>query len=401
MRIVELNTYCGNGSTGRIAVDIADYAAKQSAETIIGFGAGVVPPEAEVYALRMGGKIGRKWHGVIRKLLDMEGYGSLHATRRLIGFLKEYQPDVVHLHNIHGCYLNHRLLFRYLRAANVPVLWTLHDCWPFTGHCAYFDFVGCDRWKTSCHHCPQQVSYPTCVGLDGSKRNYMRRRKLFTSLPQLTLVTPCAWLKGLLEYSFLSNVPVKVIYNGVNRDLFYPRDSKLREKNGIVAPFVVLAVASEWEERKGLKYLPELAKKLGADYQLVVIGLTEAQITELPKGMLGLARTASTRELAQWYSTADCLVNPTMEDNMPLVNLEALACGTPVAVFRTGGCPECVNDACGAVVEKGDVAALAEAARQLCATKGVMQTECAAQAEHFDSQLCAKAYWDLYQEVIQ
>lgn len=401
MRIVELNTYCGSGSTGHIAVDIADYAAKQGADSIIGFGTGTVPPEAEVFALRIGGKIERKWHGAIRMFFDMEGYGSLNATRRLISFLKEYQPDIIHLHNIHGCYLNHRLLFRYLRVANIPVLWTLHDCWPFTGHCAYFDFVGCERWKTGCHHCPQKASYPACVGLDGSKRNFKHRQKLFTSLPKLTLIAPCEWMKELLVSSFLCNVPTRVIYNGVNRDSFYPRESKLREKHGITAPYVALAVASEWEERKGIKYLPELAKKLGNDYQLVIIGLTDMQIDVLPKNILGLARTASTRELAQWYSTADCLVNPTMEDNMPLVNLEALACGTPVAVFRTGGCPECVTDACGTVVEKGNVDALSIAVRCLCASKKELSPACITQAEHFDAQLCAKAYWDVYQEVIQ
>ena len=401
MRMVELNTYCGSGSTGRIALDIADYAANQGADTIIGFGTGAVTPEAEIFALRIGGRTERKWHGAIRKFFDMEGYGSQQATRRLIAFLKEYQPDVIHLHNIHGCYVNHRLLFSYLRISNIPVLWTLHDCWPFTGHCAYFDYIGCERWKTGCYRCPQKASYPTCIGLDGSKRNYLRRKNLFTSLPKLMLIAPCEWMKGLLTNSFLHDVPVKVIYNGVNRGLYYPRESKLREKYGITVPYLALAVASEWEERKGFKYLPKLANKLGNDCKLVVIGLSYDQIAALPEGILGLPRTASTRELAQWYSTADCLVNPTMEDNMPLVNLEALACGTPVATFRTGGCPECITDVCGAVVEKGNVETLAKAVIRLCAAKSELRPACIAQAEHFDSQFCAKAYWDVYQEVTQ
>lgn len=399
MKIVQLNTYCGSGSTGRIAVDIARYASRQGAETVIGFGAGTVPEDAQVYALRIGGKLDRKWHGAIRKLLDMEGYGSILTTRRLIGFLKEYQPDVIHLHNLHGCYLNHRLLFRHLRAAGIPVVWTLHDCWPFTGHCAYFDYVGCERWKTECHHCPQRNTYPVCIGPDGSRRNQRRRRRLFAAVPAMALVAPCGWLRELAAQSFLRETPCRVIYNGVNRTLFQPTENKLREAHGITQPHLVLAVASEWEERKGLRYLPELAERLGPDYRLALIGLTQEQIASLPAGILGFTKTSSPTELAAWYTAADCLANPTMEDNMPLVNLEAMACGTPVVVFRTGGCPECVTDACGAVVPKGDVAAMAQAVRRVCERRGAYREACLAQAERFDGGNSAQAYWELYQEV--
>ena len=399
MKILEINTYCGTGSTGRIAVEIAEYAAQQGAETIIAFGTGSVPPEAETYALRVGGVWDRKWHGLIRKLFDAEGYGSLHATRRLIDFLRLYQPDVIHLHNLHGCYVNHRRLFAYLRTAHIPVIWTLHDCWAFTGHCAYFDYVGCEKWKSQCEHCPQLRSYPTCIGFDGSARNFQRRGNLFTSLSNLTLVTPCAWLRGLLQESCLKTIPSRVIYNGVNRSTFRPIASHLREKYAIEAPYVALAVASEWEERKGLRYLLPLANALGNGFQLVVLGLTEPQIADLPKNILGIAKTANTRELAQWYTTADCLVNPTMEDNMPLVNLEALACGTPVSTFATGGCPEAVDETCGIVVPKGDVAALADAVRSLCQQKPAMQAACLARAEQFDSLRTSQNYWALYQEV--
>ena len=399
MRIIELNTYCGTGSTGRIAVEIADYAAHQGAETIIGFGTGDVPTGAATYALRVGGIWDRKWHSLIRKLFDAEGYGSVHATKKLIDFFNVYQPDVIHLHNIHGCYLNHRLLFDYLRASKIPVIWTLHDCWPFTGHCAYFDYVGCDKWKTRCGCCPQLRSYPTCIGLDGSARNFRRRENLFASLPELTLVTPCEWLQQLLGKSALKTVPSRVIYNGVNRSVFRPVASHLREKHSLTKPYLALAVASEWEERKGLRYLAPLADALGQDYHVVVLGLTEEQIAALPQNLLGIPRTPNTRELAQWYSAADCLVNPTMEDNMPLVNLEAMACGTPVAVFATGGCPEAVDAETGIVVPKGDVPALTEAVKALCCRKAECQAACLLRAEQFDSQRTAQAYWALYREV--
>ena len=400
MRILELNTFAGSGSTGRIALEIAQFAATQGAETIIGFGAGDVPPDAELFALRMGGKLSRKWHGLFRKLLDAEGYGSVAATRKLICFLAEWQPDIVHLHNIHGCYVNHALLFGYLKAHSIPVVWTLHDCWPFTGHCAYFDYAACNLWQTECHRCPQQRSYPVCIGLDGSQRNHRRRKQLFTSLPNLTLVTPCHWLQGLVANSFLGNVPSRVIYNGVDRGMFFPRESDIRTRHNLEERFVALAVASEWEPRKGYALLTELAAKLGKEVKLVVIGLTQDQIDALPKSILGLPKTASARELAKWYSTADCFVNPTLEDNMPLVNLEALACGTPIATFATGGCPESVTPACGLVVPKGDVPALAAATRALCPQKAAMQPFCLKQAEMFDSEHTAGAYLALYRELL-
>ena len=400
MKILELNTFAGIGSTGRIALDIAQYAAGRGDETIIGFGAGNAPPDAEVFAMRIGGKPGRKWHAMLRKFADAEGYGSLAATRRLIAFLKTWKPDVVHLHNLHGCYLNHAMLFRYLKKTNIPVVWTLHDCWPFTGHCAYFDYARCGRWKTQCHHCPQQRSYPTCIGLDGSKRNYRRKGKLFAGLPNLTLVTPCQWLANLLPDSFLRNVPVRVVYNGVDREQFRPRHSDIRTRYNIEAPYVALAVASEWEARKGYAYLAEIANRLSGKCQLVVIGLAQRQIEEMPKNVVALPRTASLRELTQWYNAADCVINPTLEDNMPLVNLEALACGTPVATFATGGCPEAINASCGAVVPKGDVDALAVATLALCAQKHAMQAACFAQAEQFDAQTAAEAYHVLYRELL-
>ncbi len=401
MKIFELNTFCGNGSTGRIAVEIAEQAAKDGYETIIGFGAGTPPADAECYALRIGGKIGRKWHGAIRKLLDAEGYGSAHATRELIAFIKNYKPDVIHLHNLHGCYLNLRILFRYLRKAGIPVIWTLHDCWAFTGHCAYFDWANCDRWKTQCFACPQKRSYPACIGIGGSKRNYMQKKKWFSGIPNLTIVTPCVWLKNLLPASYLASYPVRVLYNGVDRSVFFPAQRDIRADYHIECRYVVLAVASEWEQRKGITYLPALADALGSDYQLVVIGLTPTQIEQLPDNIIGICRTESRMELVAWYSTADCVVNPTMEDNMPLVNLEALACGTPVAAFATGGCPEAINDLCGAIVPKGDVPALSGAVMRLAPHKPELKDACLAQAARFDSTSCTKAYVQLYHEVAQ
>ncbi len=399
MKIVELNTFCGAGSTGRIALDIARLAASEGDECVIGFGAGDAPPEAQTFALRIGTPMERKLHGALRKLLDAEGYGSLRGTRALIRFLRAYQPDVIHLHNLHGCYLNLRALFAYLASADIPVVWTLHDCWPFTGHCAYFDYAGCERWKTQCADCPQQRTYPACIGLDGSKRNYQLKKELFTSVPRMTLAPPCRWLSDLLSHSFLARYPRRVIYNGVDTRVFRPAPSDIRARYGLEGKRLVLAVASEWVERKGLRYVSALAESLGGGYRVAVLGLTPEQIEHQPEALLALPRTGSAAELAAWYSAADCLVNPTLEDNMPMVNLEALACGTPVAVFRTGGSPECVDEACGHVVDKGDADALRKAVTDLCARKPELSAACVQRAQAFSSEACYREYLALYREV--
>lgn len=400
MRVFQLNTYCGVKSTGRIALEIARLVEADGGACRIGYGVPGIVPEAERFAVRVGTAWERKLHGAARKLLDAEGYGSPLGTAALIREMRQFSPDIIHLHNLHGCYLNLPMLFSYLRGAGVPVVWTLHDCWPFTGHCAYFDFCGCDRWRTECHACPQQHSYPVCMGLDGSRRNYRMKKRLFSPLESLTFVAPCQWMTGPLRNSFLGAHSVRVIPNGVNRSVFRPTPSDLRRAYGLEGVRVILAVASEWDERKGLRYLIQAAEKMGERYRFVVIGLEEEQLAALPPGMLGLRRTRDADELAAWYTAADCFANPTLEDNMPMVNLEALACGTPIAVFRTGGCPEAVGgEACGRVVEKGDVEALCGALAELSAKKPSLTQACLARARQFDANEAFLSYLSLYKEL--
>lgn len=398
MRVFELNTFCGAGSTGRIAARIARLVRRDGGECLIGYGAGSPAPDTADIAYRIGEPLERKLHGAIRKLADGEGLGSALATRALIKRMESFKPDVVQLHNIHGCYLNHRLLFDWLKKSGVPVVWTLHDCWPFTGHCAYFDYIGCEKWRAGCEKCPQLQSYPVCCGLDGSRRNYLRKRELFTSLDSLTLVTPCEWMKDVLSRSFMRSIPVRVIPNGVDASVFHPVKSDLRERYGIGGAKLLLAVASDWDERKGLRYLIEAAERMGEGFRFVALGLDEAQIKALPKSVLGLGRTNGQTELAQWYTAADCLVNPTMEDNMPMVNIEALSCGTPVIAFNTGGCPEAVGAGCGAIVPKGDVPALCHAIRSLCEIPKPVQ-KCLARAAKFDADVTFEGYINLYKEL--
>lgn len=398
MRVFQLNTFCGVKSTGRIACEIAKLASKDGSECQIGYGIPGISKDSESFAWRVGNPLERKIHAVMRKLFDAEGYGSYFATRKLILHWKKWKPDLIHFHNLHGCYLHIPALFRYISRAEIPVVWTLHDCWPFTGHCAYFDYAGCERWKNECGHCVQQKSYPICIGIDGSRRNHRMKKKWFRKLKNLTFVAPCEWMLKPLRQSFLQDFSAKVIVNGVDFCQFKPVQSDLRSRFSLQDKKICLAVASEWDHRKGLVYLEHAAQKMGESYCFVVIGLEQEQISALPQNMIGIQRTANVQELAAWYTAADCFVNPTLEDNMPMVNLEALACGTPVVTFETGGCPEAVDKCCGLVVPKGDEDALCAAIK--VAASGVFTAEnCLKRAKLFDSQNTFQSYLDLYKEL--
>ncbi len=400
MRVLELNTCSGIKSTGRIAADLARMLHAQGDECQIGYGEEPVPEDCRAFSFPVCGAAERKGYSQLRKVFDAEGYGGQIGTGRLIRRLKEDPPDIVHLHNLHGCYLNLGMLFGYLRQSDLPVIWTLHDCWSFTGHCAYYDYAECQKWQTQCERCPQQKAYPANLGPDGSRRNYQWKKELFTGLARLTLVTPCQWLLDQVRQSYWADTAAQVIYNGVDRNAFQPAPSDIREHYGIRAPHLLLAVAAQWDERKGLRYLLQAMQTLGDAYHLVVLGLSDAQRKGLPAHVTGLSSTSSLRELREWYSAADALCNPTMEDNMPLVNLEALTCGTPVVVFATGGCVECVDAQVGAVTPKADVAAFAEAIRAVSADKARLSPACLARAKAFDKDVCYQQYLSLYREVL-
>lgn len=403
MNVLQVNTVYPNGSTGRITAAIATYTAAQPhTRAMVAFGVGEEVRADSLCALRIGTPWERKIHGAKRKLFDAEGYGSRRATRKLIRLCENTNVDVVHLHNLHGCYIHLKSWFGYLQKANIPVVWTLHDCWAVTGHCAHFDFCGCMQWKTLCRSCPQKHEYPECIGFSGSKRNYRMKERLFTSLPKLTLAAPSQWIQTITAQSYLQKYPARVVYNGVDTKVFQPTESDIRVKHHINGKKLLLFVASEWTERKGLLVIADLANRLDNTYQLAVVGLKEAQIKDLPHNVLGVEHLSSAHDLCAWYTAADCFVNPTLEDTMPLVNLEALACGTPIAVFRTGGCPEVVTDACGMVVPKNDANALAEAVQLICAKpKTSYHKACIEQAARFSMDKTIQSYYQLYQEVMQ
>lgn len=289
------------------------------------------------------------------RMTDGEGLYSSSATKRLVEKIEAYAPDIIHLHNIHGHYLNYPILFRFLKEYDRPVVWTLHDCWPFTGHCAHFDFIGCQLWQSGCHDCPQLSAYPKSYGMDHSRENFARKKQLFTGLRQLVLVTPSQWLAGLVKKSFLGTYPVQVIHNGIDTTVFKPTPSDFRERYGLRDKKIILGVASPWTARKGLQDFIKLSNMLPEEWKIVLVGLSKKQLKTIPAAITGIERTNNVQELAQIYTAADVFFNPTYEDNYPTTNLEAIACGTPVITYDTGGSSESIGNKNGAVVSKGNL----------------------------------------------
>ncbi len=394
LKILQINTVCGSGSVGRIAVDIYHTLEKNGDKGMIAYGRRTAPEG--IRAFRFGSPLDMGAHVLSTFFRGEHGFASGRQTKRLIGRIRKWNPDVIHLQNIHGFVLQVEILFAYLKEAGKPVVWTLHDCWPYTGHCAFYDYTACEGWKTGCRACREyQRTYPYALFRNHTIQNYERKRTAFTGVADLTIVTPSRWLAGEVKQSFLKEYPVQVIPNGIDRKCFRPVKSLLRQRLGLEGRFVILGVANVWERRKGLEYFVKLSGRLSEEYKVILIGLSKKQIKSLPENIIGLERTSGAEELAEYYSMADVFVNATLEDNFPTTNLEALACGTPVITFNTGGSPESVDESCGQVVPKGDTEALIKAIRQ--EREAPRQSEsCLKRAERYEKYDRFREYVELY-----
>lgn len=363
IKVLQISTVCGSGSVGRIIIDIYHMLEKNGDLPLIAYGRQKAPEG--VRAFRFGTGADMALHVLATFLKGEHGFASSGQTRRLIKKIQEWNPDVIHLQNIHGFVLQVELLFAYLKEAGKPVVWTLHDCWPYTGHCAFYDYHGCAGWKSGCSGCREyRHTYPYALFKNSTERNYIRKKAAFTGVPDLTVAVPSRWLASEVKQSFLQEYPVEVIPNGINPEIFHPAEKGLRQRLGLSEKFVILGVANVWERRKGLDCFLELAGMLPLDCHVILIGLSKKQQRGLPGNVTGLSRTSSAEELAEYYSIADVFVNATLEDNFPTTNLEALACGTPVITFDTGGSPESIREDCGRVVPKRDTKALLQAVLQ-------------------------------------
>ena len=383
MRLLQINVTANWGSTGKIAEEIGNLAIEQGWESWIAYGRG--KPKSSSNLIRVGNDRDMKIHGIQSRLFDNHGLASQRATKEFIRQIRVIKPTLIHLHNIHGYYLYYPALFTFLKEYGAPVVWTLHDCWAFTGHCAYYDYAKCLKWQTSCYDCPQKRSYPASIWLDRSEKNFMAKKKAFLGVRNITLVPVSEWLRGELAKSFLSGYHARTIHNGIDLSVFTlsqvsDRDEKRK---------VILGVANVWDKRKGLEEFVKLRRLLSEEYLIILVGLSQKQISTLPAGITGIRRTENVRQLADLYSMADVFVNPTLEDNFPTTNLEA------------GGSPEAIDDKTGIVVPYRDVETLAAKVKSACESSTFISGNCRQRAESlFDKHKAFKEYINLYKTLL-
>lgn len=357
MKLLQINVTANSGSTGRIAEDIGLLAESNGWESYTAYGRR--NNNSKNKPIRVGNDFDIKVHGLLTRVFDNHSFGlsSKKATKEFIKEIDKIKPDIIHLHNIHGYYINSKVLFEYLSKLNIPIVWTFHDCWSFTGHCAHFDFIGCEKWKTACYSCPLKKSYPASFVFDRSKKNYIEKRKLFNSVKNLTIVPVSNWLGDLVKGSFLSSNSVKVIQNGIDINIFKPSINNIETKGkfGLKDEFILLGLSGVWNKSKGLDDFIKLSALIDKNTKIILVGLSQEQIDKLPNNIIGIRRTENINQLADLYSMADLFLNLTYNDTFPTTNLEALACGTPILTYKTGGSIEAVSEDTGFIVEKGDL----------------------------------------------
>ena len=394
--LLQINVTANWGSTGKIAEQIGLCAMAHGWDSYIAYGRMMNPSKSKL--IKIGTAFDVYEHYVEGKFFDNEGLASRRATRAFLRQVDEIKPDVVHLHNIHDHYMNYRLLFEYIAAKKIPVVWTQHDQWATTGHCMY-NVCGCERWKEECHDCPLSKWY----SFDRSRRNHRLKKKLLAEIPSLTIVPVSEWLGNNIRHSHLKDHYVEVVHNGIDIHTFCPQSTDAHERYGInKSKKIVLGVAAVWDSRKGLNDFYELARRLPAeDFAIVIVGQLTKNARNVDGGcqMVFVDRTQNTLELAQLYSSAAVFVNPTYQDNYPTTNLEAIACGTPVVTYRTGGCPEAVDNNTGSVVAQGDICALEKEIHRFAF--GNYVEFCRSKAEkYFDNDRCFNPYIVLYNKLL-
>ena len=394
-KLLQIDSCLVTGSTGRITESVAQLAQSRGWECYIVHGGRYVKRPSCMKDIQSVSPLGEYLHYAESLLRDNHGLASRRATRKVVEKIKQIKPDVVQLHCVHGYYLNYKILFEYLNSTDIPVVWTFHDCWAFTGHCAHFVTAGCEKWRTGCYDCPLKGDYPKSF-VDCSKRNYDLKKQLFATNNNLHIVPVSDWMADFVKQSFLKDKDIRVIKNGVDLNVFKAGDPQAGKKR-------ILGVSGVWSKDKGLYDFHRLRELLAPNkYEIVLVGLSKEQVKELPCGIVGIEHTESVHELADLYASATVFVNPTYADTFPTVNLEALACGTPVITYWTGGSPEAIDEKTGLVVEQGDVNGLVAAIEDICSRDRIqLKKDCRERAEQeFDKDKCFEKYIKLYESLL-
>lgn len=395
MRILMINTVYAEGSTGKIINQIEKKAETAGFQCMIAHRYENQGSEYPSNVVAVSTWLDCHIHNRLSQTFMLRGMFSKWKTLCFLKKVDRFAPDMIHLHNISGNYINLSMLFQYIRKRKIKVVWTLHDCWPLTGNCKYFDMAECEKWKYGCGHCIQKGK----AIIDISAFMYQYKQKIFSGIEDMTIITPSEWLADLVRQSPLQAFPIKVIHNGIDLVVFKPTESDFRRNQNLISKKIVLGVAFGWGRRKGLDVFIKLANNLPDDYQIVLVGTNDEVDKQLPSNIVSIHRTNNQKELAALYTTADVFVNPTREDNYPTVNMESLACGTPVITFRTGGSPEIIDATCGYTVEREDIEEMMRQIIRVCEKRPFSSNACCEKAKGYSMDDRFEEYIELYKEL--
>lgn len=403
-KLFQINVVANSGSTGKIAEQIGVLAENKGWDCYMAYGRWAYNSSLKLY--KIGSKKDIYLHGLKSILFDKHALGSVGATLSLIDEINKVKPDIIHLHNIHGYYLNLPVLCDFLAEYKKPIVMTLHDCWTITGHCVHFQDIGCDKWKNGCHHCPNLKGYPKSLFIDNSRNNWIIKKESFQKiLSLLTIVPVCNWLGDIVSQSYLKNASRKVIVNGIDLEVFKPYSdmSSLRKKYEVDNKYVLLAVSNGWNSTKGFEDILWLRNKLSDEFIFILVGVSPNQKKKLPKGIIGVCRTENVSQLVELYSMADVFLNPTYQDTLPTVSIEALSCGTPVIGYDTGGSADIIDETVGMLIERGDKEKLYSSLLKIKSVrKDFYSDRCREKAlSLFNNQECYQNYLDLYNNLLK
>lgn len=402
--LLQINSVANRGSTGRIAESIGLFAEQHGWNSYIGYGR--QSNESSLKKVKIGSQASVITHALQTLIFDQHGFGSRNATKKFLARLEGIQPDIIHLHNIHGYYLNYPALFQYIEQHNIPIVWTLHDCWAFTGHCTHFSDIDCGKWKTECYDCPKKGNYPRSIWKDASQENFRLKKSLFTQVSNLNLITVSDWLQGLVKQSFLSTTSVQTIHNGVDTEIFNPKaDISVKHivDYSLDGKFVMVAASTSWARQKGFEDYCTLSEYLAPDEVIVLIGLPPEKMRNLPEQVIGLPRTESIQELAAWYAAADIVLNLSYLETFGLTTVEGFACGTPSIVYNATASPELLQgDRLGYIVAPGKIEEVVSAKNKIKRnTKAYYSAHCRSAAlARFDQKKQLFRYLKVYEEML-
>lgn len=400
--LLQFNVYANCASTGRLAEDLGDVALSAGWKSYVAYGREYHPSHSEL--IKVGSAFDIYTHVLKSRLLDRHGFGSKYATKKLVEQIEEIKPDVIQFQNVHGYFLNLPVILRYISEKDIPLIWSLHDCWSMTGHCSHFALKGCEKWKTLCERCPSIHDYPSSWFIDSSKRNYQEKKRLVEAIPRLTIVSGSEWLANIARQSYFKNRDIRVIPDGIDTDIFSPKKDayELRKQYGFEGKFVIMASGTTWLPFKGLHDFAKLRAVLSDDYSIVLVGMQQKDIDALPEGLIGIPRTKTPHELARWYSMADCVMSLSRLESFGLTPVEGFACGTPAIVYNCTSTPELITPETGFVAEVGNIQDVAEKVGRLYEIgKGKYTKRCREIAlEKYDRNVCFNEYLKLYSSLI-